>query len=62
MRLSRRARFAALQAQGKLNGAGRLFAPAQIARMLTPANNRIGRQARASRAAKAAVRASHPTQ
>jgi hypothetical protein len=40
-----------LQAQGKLNSAGRRFAPAQIARMLTPADNRIGRQRRASPAA-----------
>jgi hypothetical protein len=40
----------ALQDEGKLNTAGRRFAPTQIARMLTPEDNRIGRQARASRA------------
>ena len=39
-----------LQDEGKLNSAGRRFAPTQIARMLTPEDNRIGRQARASRA------------
>jgi hypothetical protein len=39
-----------LQGQGKLNGAGRRFAPTQIARLLRPEDNRIGRQARASRA------------
>ena len=38
-----------LQDEGKLNSAGRRFAPTQIARMLTPADNRIGRQAGASR-------------
>jgi len=36
-----------LQGQGKLNSAGRRFAPTQIARMLRPEDNRIGRQARA---------------
>jgi DNA invertase Pin-like site-specific DNA recombinase len=39
-----------LQAQGKLNSAGHRFAPTQIARLLTPEDNRIGRQVRASRA------------
>ena len=39
-----------LQAQGKLNNVGRRFAPAQIARMLRPEDNRIGRQARAAHA------------
>src|SRR5215472_10689355 len=39
-----------LQDQGKLNSAGRRFAPTQIARMLRPEDSRIGRQARASRA------------
>jgi DNA invertase Pin-like site-specific DNA recombinase len=38
----------ALQVEGKLNGAGHRFAPAQIARMLTAEDNRIGRQVRAS--------------
>ena len=39
-----------LQDEGKLNSAGRRFAPTQIARLLRPEDNRIGRQARASRA------------
>jgi DNA invertase Pin-like site-specific DNA recombinase len=39
-----------LQAQGKLNSAGRRFAPTQIARLLRPEDNRIGRQARAAHA------------
>jgi hypothetical protein len=39
-----------LQGQGKLNSAGRRFAPTQIARMLTPEDNRIGRQAQAAHA------------
>jgi DNA invertase Pin-like site-specific DNA recombinase len=37
-----------LQDEGKLNGAGRRFAPGQIARLLTPEDNRLGRQARAA--------------
>jgi hypothetical protein len=37
-----------LQTAGKLYGAGRRFAAVQIARMLRPEDNRIGRQARAS--------------
>ena len=40
----------ALAEQGMVAGTGRPFAPAQIARMLTPEDNRIGRQTRASRA------------
>jgi DNA invertase Pin-like site-specific DNA recombinase len=36
----------ALQAESKLNGAGHRFAPTQIARMLTPEDNRVGRQTR----------------
>jgi DNA invertase Pin-like site-specific DNA recombinase len=39
-----------LQAQGKLNSVGRRFAPTQIARMLRPEDNRIGRRARAAHA------------
>jgi hypothetical protein len=39
-----------LEGRGKLNNVGRRFAPAQIARLLTPEDNRLGRQARAREA------------